>query len=105
MWLGLTDRATLIGSELERRLECAADRLQNLDPLKQLVLGLDQGPGNEICAGTLDHLSRRGLIVVPVSAVAPVLWCDLEVLVAQILALAEALQLLLLADLEPEFHD
>src|SRR6185437_6082217 len=56
-------------------------------------------------ARAIDHVADRALVRLPLVAVAPVLGGDLEALVTGLLPLAEATQLLLLVDLQPELHD
>src|SRR5262249_27085669 len=63
-------------------------------------------PGRDVGAGAIHHVADRRLVGLPLFAVAPVLLRDLEALETGLLALLEAVQLLLLRDREPELdHD
>src|SRR6185437_11439471 len=92
-------------SLLEPLLDRLDQRPQHLHPGEELVLRLDQRPGRDLGAGPVDHVARRPPVRVPLGAVAPVLFRDLEALERAPLALAEAAELLLLAHLEPELDE
>ena len=67
-----------------------------------LVVRRDQRPRCDLGAGAVNHVARRLLVGLPFAAVAPVLGRDLVAFVTDLLALLEALELFLRADLEPE---
>ena len=79
--------------------------LQRLDTRILLVDGFQDVPRRELGRCLLDHLIDRGLVLVPLLAVAPVLIGDLPLLLRICLALLEALELRLLVDLDPELDD
>src|SRR3954463_7733872 len=77
---------------------------QDFDPGKILVVGFDQGPRRNLGAGPIDHVTHGPLVSLPLVPVAPVLVRNLEPLEPGLLALFEAPQLLILADVQPELH-
>src|SRR5205085_4336599 len=92
------------GSDSEGLAYARAERLQDFDPGNILVVGGDQGPGRNLGAGLVDHVTHGPLVSLPPVPVAPVLLRDLEALEPGLLALFEAPQLLVLADVQPELH-
>src|SRR3990172_3993994 len=90
-----------LADALERILDRAAQSLDHLDAGVVLVVRLDQGPRREGGRGTVDHVADRGLVLLPLLAVAPVFVGDLEALEGDFLAQLEAPELLLLADRQP----
>ncbi len=85
-------------------LEAAADGLEDLDAGELLVVPGHNGPRRILGAGPSHHVIDGGLVGVPLLAVAPVLVVDLVLLEGDLLALLEAAQLFLLADVHPELH-
>src|SRR5689334_24996360 len=75
--------------------ECCFQRLiegaQYLDPRPALVVGLHQGPGRYLGAGAVDHIADRSAVIVPLVAVTPVVFSNLETLEGDLFALLEAL--------------
>ena len=70
-----------------------------------LVVGFDQRPRRTPGRGALDHVADGLRVGIPLLPVAPVFLGDLEALELGLLALLEALQLLLVAHLQPELDD
>ena len=85
--------------------ERAANRPENLDPRVALVFGFDQGPGRSLGAGARQHVVRRAFVQVPLLAVAEVFLGDLVKLPRLLLAVLEAPELLLAADVQPELDE
>src|SRR4051812_13868596 len=91
---------------LQCRLQSLHHRLQDLNPREALVVTRDERPRRDIRAAVRDHVLDRSLIGGPLLPIPPVLCRDLVLLVSDGLPLLEATQLLLLADVQPEFvHD
>ena len=92
---------------LQRLFNSLAQRFQNLDTRKVLVVGFHQCPRGDFGAGAINHVAYRVLILRPFTAVTPVFLGDLEAFESDFLARLETLELLLLADGEPELdhHD
>src|SRR5580658_8836977 len=89
----------------ERGIDRGAKSLEDLHPRPLLVVGFDQMPRREGRARTVDHVTDGLLVSVPFAAVAPVFPGKLEPLECGLLARAEACELLLFAEGEPELHD
>src|SRR5690349_8343104 len=89
----------------ETLLQSVVDRREHLDAREALVFGLHQRPGRDLGARAVDHVADRALVGAPFLAVAPVVRRDLEALEGGPAASAEALELLALADLQPELDD
>ena len=71
----------------------------------RLLFAGDEVPGGVVRARQGEHVPDGDLIGLPLAPVAPVLGVHLVALVEGGLAVAEAAQLLLLADVEPELED
>ena len=87
---------------LERLLQRQVDGAQHLDPCPAFVVGLHQRPGRDFGAGAVNHVADGRTVVVPLVAVAPVVFGDLEALERDFLTGLEAFQLGLLVDGQPE---
>jgi hypothetical protein len=79
------------------------DRAQGFDARKIFIIGFHQRPGRIGCARLHQHLFRSGDVILPFTAIAPILICDLPCFVIGPRAFTETAQLFLLADVHPEF--
>ena len=100
----MLDASNTMLSPRAEALMMSADRAQHLDPRPALVIGLDQRPRRNLGAGAVDHVAHGSAVVIPLVAVAPVVFGDLEALERNLLALLEALQLSGLVDRQPKLH-
>src|SRR5450759_3611697 len=98
--LGLEDLGVVV-ELLAQRLH---DSAHHLDAPVPLVVILDNGPRRAERACPEQHLFHRSLILVPLVAVAPVFGGQLPAFVRGDLALLEAAQLLIFADVNPELE-
>src|SRR3954469_5061840 len=79
---------------LHRVGDRVVERLHHLDAGEEFILGLDHRPRRDLGAGAIDHVADGALVGVPLGAVAPVFFGDLEALPRDLLALLEAPELL-----------
>src|SRR6185369_12287017 len=92
-------------ASIKRALELPDDRLHDFHAREMFVLRFHQRPRCKFRRRAIYHV-RDGLFIGrPLLSVAPVVLGDLESLERGLLAERETLQLLLLADLQPEFAD
>src|SRR4051812_4206959 len=89
---------------VERTLDALHQSFQDFDPRESLVVRFYERPSRNFRGRPLDHVGSRRLVCLPLLAVAPVLWSDLETLEARVLARLEPAELLVLRDLHPELH-
>ncbi len=90
---------------IERAAERIHQRLHRLDAGVALVVALHNRPRRGDGAGAEQHILDGRLVLIPLLAVAPILVRQLPGFVRRVLSLLEAAQLLLRADLNPEFGD
>src|SRR5437868_7943707 len=98
-------RLVMLTGALQARLDALAQALQRPDAREELAVGGDHVPRRGVRGRALDHVVHRALVLRPLLAVAPVLGRDLEALVGDLLARAEAPELLLRRDGHPELGD
>ena len=86
-------------------LDLGDHRLDHLHARVALVVALHELPRRVRVLGPLEHVLDRLRVLRPLLAVAPVLVGDLPALQRVLLALLEALELLLVGDVQPELHE